>query len=108
MGGETEDGEDLAEACQNLPRGQIGVRVRFATKLIRYPSESRKVDVRLPGEGNSNTHGARPIHLIITMIKLIRTSRLSITNSLSDLGELSPPTGVTRCASLRSHLRVEG
>jgi len=44
---------------------------------------SRKVDVRLPGKGNSNSHGARPVHLIITMIKRIRTSRLSIKNSLS-------------------------
>ena len=26
--------------------------------------ESRKVDVRLPGKGNSNPHGARPVHLI--------------------------------------------
>jgi len=43
---------------------------------------SRKVDVRLPGKGNSNSHGARPVHLIITMIKWIRTSRLSIKNSL--------------------------
>jgi len=41
---------------------------------------SRKVDVRLPGKGNSNSHGARPVHLIITMIKWIRTSRLSIKN----------------------------
>ena len=38
----------------------------------------RKVDVRLPGKGNSNSHGSRPVHLIITMIKRIRTSRLSI------------------------------
>ena len=42
-----------------------------------------KVDVRLPGKGNSNTHGAKLVHLIITMIKWIRTSRLSIRNSLS-------------------------
>jgi len=41
----------------------------------------RKVDVRLPGHGNSNSHGARPVHLIITMIKWIRTSRLSIKKS---------------------------
>ena len=40
-------------------------------------------DMRLPGKGNSNSHGARPVHLIITMIKWIRTSRLSIHNSLS-------------------------
>ena len=42
----------------------------------------RKVDVRLPGKGNSNSHGARPVHLIITMIKWIRTSRLSKKISL--------------------------
>ena len=33
------------------------------------------LDVRLPGEGNPNSFGARPVHLIITMIKWIRTSR---------------------------------
>ena len=43
----------------------------------------RKVDVRLPGKGNSNSHGARPVHLIISMVKWIQTSRLSIKNSLS-------------------------
>ena len=42
-----------------------------------------KADVMLPGKGNSNSHDARPVHLIITMIKWIRTSRLSIKNSLS-------------------------
>ena len=42
----------------------------------------RPPDVRLPGKGNSNSRGARPVHLIITMIKWIRTSRLSIKNSL--------------------------
>ena len=42
----------------------------------------RKVDVRLPGKGNSNSHGARPVRLIITMIKWVRTGRLSIKNSL--------------------------
>ena len=45
--------------------------------------QARKVDVRLPGKGKSNSHGARPVHLIITMIKWIRTSRLSIKKSLS-------------------------
>ena len=45
--------------------------------------ESRQIDVRLPGKGNSNSHGARPVYLIIKMIKWIRTGRLSIKNSLS-------------------------
>jgi len=42
------------------------------------------LDVRLHvlGKGNSNSHGARPVHLIITVIEWIRTSRLSIKNSL--------------------------
>ena len=44
---------------------------------------TRNVDARLHGKGNSNSHGARPVHLIITMMKWIRTSRLSIKNSLS-------------------------
>ena len=42
----------------------------------------RKVDVRLPGQVNSNSHGARPVHLIITMITWFRTRRLSIKKSL--------------------------
>jgi len=49
----------------------------------RLAGAARKVDVRLPGKGNSNSHGERPVHLIITMIKWIRTSRLTIQNSLS-------------------------
>ena len=34
------------------------------------------VDVRLPGKGNSNSHGARPVHQIND--KVIRISKLSI------------------------------
>ena len=41
------------------------------------------VDFHPPGKGNSNSDGARPVHQIITMIKWIRTSRLSIKNYLS-------------------------
>ena len=55
---------------------------------------SRKVDVRLTGKGNLNSHGARPVHLIITMIKWIRTSRLSMKNSLSQ-----PPCTLTSSSS---------
>ena len=36
-----------------------------------------------------NSHGARPVRLIMTMIKWIRTSRLSIKNSLSP-SDLAP------------------
>jgi len=58
-----------------------------AIVLSTYPRHvhlcrwTRKVDVRLPGKENSNSHGARPVHLFITMIKWIRTSRLSIQTS---------------------------
>ena len=40
----------------------------------------RKVDIRLPGKGDSNSHGARPAH---QKHRWTRTSRLSIKNSLS-------------------------
>jgi len=56
---------------------------RRAAPRPRVAAPTRKVDVRLPGKGNSNSHGARPVHLIITMIKWIPTSRLPIKNSLS-------------------------
>ena len=42
----------------------------------------RRVDVILPRKGNSDSNSARPVHLIITMIKRIRTRRLSIKKSL--------------------------
>ena len=52
---------------------------------VPFSPASKKVDVRLPGKGNSTPHGARPVHLIITMIKWIWTSRLSIINCFSPL-----------------------
>ena len=66
----------------------------------------RKEDARLPGKGNSKSHGARPVHLIITMIKWILTSRLSIKNSLSVAGD---PDGAHLLHSdyRRYHLRYE-
>ena len=44
---------------------------------------ARKVDIRLPGKGSSNLHGARPVHQIIAIMQWIRTSRLSTKKSLS-------------------------
>jgi len=41
------------------------------------------VDRRLPGKGNSNSHGAWPVHQFISRIMWIRNSRLSIALSLS-------------------------
>ena len=46
----------------------------------RYSPRPRKVDIRLPGKGDSNSHGARPVH---QKHRWTRTSRLSIKNSLS-------------------------
>ena len=43
--------------------------------------------LRLPGKGNSRSHGARPVHHIISM-----TSALSIHNSLS-AGQVAPAVG---------------
>jgi len=51
------------------------------TEVLMLHLPYRKVDVMLPGKEDSNSHGARPVHLIITMQKWIRTSRLSIKNS---------------------------
>ena len=50
-----------------------------------------RVEIRLPGKGNSNSHGARPVHQIIS----IRTSRLSIKKFLS-AGFASPENGGAR------------
>ena len=32
------------------------------------PLCTNKIDIRLPGKGNSNSHGARPAHQIISMM----------------------------------------
>jgi len=68
-----------------------------------------KVDVRLPGKGNSNSHGARPVHQIISMIKWIRTRKLSIKNSLFPVRsqEKDPTFGVWRSLE-QSEWRIEG
>jgi len=66
-----------------------GVEVEVGD-IAREPAG--KVEVRLPAKGNSNSHGARPVHLFITMIKRIRTSRFSIKNSPSAGNPLSNHT----------------
>ena len=40
-------------------------------------------NIRLPGKENSSSHGARPVHVIIKMMKWIGISRSPIKNSLS-------------------------
>ena len=64
-------------------RGDFSASLPFVLDIIISQKNARKVDVRLPGRRNSTSHGARPVHLMITTIKWTRTSRLSIKNSLS-------------------------
>ena len=61
-----------------------------------------------PGKRNSNSHGVRPVHQIIPMMKWIRTSRLSRQNSgltkkntLSEGRPGTPPCGGSRVDDLR-------
>jgi hypothetical protein len=65
--------------------------VRFMVALakmgVKTPDaglvEAMQVDIILPGKGNLNSHGARPVCQNHLDDKWIRTSRLSIKNSLS-------------------------
>jgi hypothetical protein len=48
------------------------LRARALRRWDPWPLEwggSRKIDVRLPGKKDSKFHGARPVQIIITMIK---------------------------------------
>ena len=59
-------------------RALLGTASHFCEVIVlKLRTEGHRV------AGDSNYHGARPVHLIITMIQWIRTSRLSIKNSLS-------------------------
>ena len=74
-------------------------------------TRTRKVDVRLPGKGNSNSHGARPVHQIISMTAWLRTSELSIHNSLSTSREGAPGPDIrvrdaTKCWLWACSLRI--
>ena len=80
---------DLAEKVT------VGIK-RETQFLITYRSESTQSS-RLPGKGNSNSHGARPATKIITMMKWIRTTRLTIENSPSKVTR-------TRRLSIRNSL----
>ena len=71
-------------------RGRVVLRSRLGNQVT-----PRKVDIRLPGKGDSNSHGARPVHQIISMIKWIRTSRLTMKKSLS----CEPPVAQARTES---------
>jgi len=34
----------------------------LCTSQVFHPPLARKVDIRLPGKGNSNSHGTRPVY----------------------------------------------
>ena len=61
----------LCGGCSQ-PRSDDCSTVNVSRTHVRLP------DVRQPGKGISDCHGARPVHLIITMITWIQTGRLSI------------------------------
>ena len=50
---------------------------------VEHPGAICVYRSRKPKTGNSDSHGPRPVHLITTMIKWIRTCRFSMKNSLS-------------------------
>ena len=55
----------------------LGCRIYGGSNQVGLGNPTRNIDVRLPGQGNSNLHGARLVHLIITMMRWFRTRRLS-------------------------------
>ena len=79
------------------------------SSLVGEVGVTRKVDVRLPGQGNSNPRGVSPVHLIITIITWLRTSKFSLKNSL--FGGTAPAARrakVFRCSSSSRHPRGAG
>jgi len=93
----------MKQETQTQGRGKQELLARLQLQAEVHPS--RKVDVGLPGKGISNSHGARPVHLIITMIKWVRTSRLSIKNSRSLQPTAQKTTGNTFEPELDPFLR---
>ena len=57
-------------ACSASPKVRLGRGSRIPDPSARRGSTcTTKVDIRLPGKGISNSHGARPVHQIVSMIK---------------------------------------
>ena len=70
-------------AEQPAPAPHLAHPEGCAALLIDIYSAVKQVDVKLSAKWNSNSDGARPVHLIITMIEWFRTSGLSRKKSLS-------------------------
>ena len=60
----------LYTASSPVPQAPPTLKTMFMLRGLGVPRRvsGRKVDIRLPGEGNLNCHGARPVHQIIWMI----------------------------------------
>jgi len=69
-----------------LSWAEIGCEIARSSQTTSLLCRARTADGRLPGNGCSNSHGARPVDLIITMIKWIRTSRFSPTCGVDEGG----------------------
>jgi hypothetical protein len=52
-------------SLQTLQELDVSERVEETAR----ESPGKKADIRLPRKGNSNSHGARPVHHIILMIR---------------------------------------
>ena len=93
----------------------VSFKVEKSARLLKFAGEtvSRgrpcfQVDVRLPGKGTPNPHGARPVHLIITMIKWVHTSGLSIKNSLALQGKTAKDVAAgTKCVLAKKPAQPE-
>ena len=74
-----------AESSIRLARSGPFLFYTCSTIAEKQPYSGRQsaADTRLPGNGNSHSHGARLFHQIITMMKCIRTSSVSMKNSCS-------------------------
>ena len=81
--GSSKDLKDLKDVSSAHPTAS-SVSAARSLRAGKLPHSPRKEDARLPVKENSNSHGARPAHIIITMMWWIQTSRVSIKNSLAN------------------------
>ena len=63
---ENEREGEIEREREREPADAVDERPELRTVLACQPPQvltpARKIDVRLPGKGNSNSHGARPVH----------------------------------------------
>jgi len=79
-------------------RGGINKQVMMPSthRQVMMPSTDRLRGHEQTGAAPPNSHGARSVRLIITMIKWTRTSRLTMKKSLSGAGGDEDGAGVDR------------